>query len=134
MISLILWVIAPIFNAIMDLTENENFSQSIFFDKTEIKRLGKYKWNHWWYKRDSDDVVKKILGYRPDAWHISKSIMILLFLSSLIVEVYFEGPFLNVFTNIWLNASMELILKGWAWNLIFTIFYHKLFRSKTWRK
>lgn len=133
MISLILWCIAPIFNAIMDLTENENFSQSIFFDRTEVKKFGKYKWNHWWYKRDSDDTVKLIFGYRPDAWHFSKSIMIILAILSAVIGIYFENRLINLCV-VWFDAILELCLRGVLWNVIFTIFYHKLFRSKTWQK
>lgn len=130
MISLILWVIAPILNAIMDLVENENFGQSIFFDKTEMKKLGKYKWNQWWYKRDSWLIVKKILGYRPDAWHLCKSLMIIFIVLSSIA-MYFQGP-IKFFDKLWLNGLCDLIIKGTLWNLTFTLFYHKLFRSKTW--
>lgn len=118
----------------MDLTENENFSQSIFFDKTEVRRFGKYKWNHWWYKRDSDDIIKLIFGYRPDAWHIAKSIMIILVIISAVISIYFEGPLFNLFNNKWLNAILDITTRGILWNVIFPLFYHKLFRKKTWQK
>lgn len=141
MISLILWVIAPIFNAIMDLVENENFTSSIFFrDPQEYNAYPKQvetttKWNNWWYKRESDDHVKLIFGYRPDAWHISKSIMIILIIISAIIGIYIEGPFFHFFNNNkWFNPIFEVVIRGLWWNAIFSVFYHKLFRSKTWGK
>jgi hypothetical protein len=137
MISLILWCIAPIFNAICDLVENENFFSSIFY-KDPNSYDGNYnvkdeKWNRWWYKRESDDHVKLIFKYRPDAWHLSKSSM-LIFMAASAVVAHFDGIFITFFKQQWLNFIAEMISRGLWWSAIFGLFYHKLFRSKTWRK
>lgn len=123
MISLILWVIAPILNAIMDLVENENFGQSIF-SKLNPK---------FWYKRESWFAAPDIGKYSLDAWHIAKSIVFFsLGLSCSLL--YFEGQRIQYTNNLWLNAGIDLAIRGILWNGVFKLFYHKLFRSKTWAK
>ena len=135
MISLILWSIAPIFNAIMDLVEAEPFYQSIFFkapNSTNSNVETVTKWNNWWYKRISWAYAKKIFGYKIDAWHISKSLMIIFIVASAILFHFEEMLFNTKF--LWINISLEVVIRGLSWNTIFSLFYHKLFRSKTWQK
>lgn len=141
MISIILWAIAPMFNAIMDLIENENFFQSIFYrnpakyppDSTAI--VSAVKWNNWWYKRASAQTVKLIYGYRPDAWHLSKSIMFILFACSLVVGIYFEEPMFHIKSmHTWGNALLDITLRLLWWDVSFSMFYDTLFRRKTWIK
>lgn len=124
MISLILWVIAPILNAIMDLVENENFGQSIF-SKLNPK---------FWYKRESWLAAKDIGKYSLDAWHIAKSLMFFLLGLSVSLLYFEEERIFHVFKSVWLNVGLDLLLRGLLWNPIFSLFYHKLFRSKTWAK
>jgi hypothetical protein len=115
MVSLILWALAPIFNAIMDLVENENFYQSIFSKTKEVNQLG------FWYKRESWKYAKKIFGYKLDAWHIAKSIMIILVTVSSVVA-YYQKPVISWY--------IDLALRGLIWNLVFNLFYNHIFRIK----
>lgn len=128
MISLILWALAPIFNAIMDITESEAYFTSVFPKDTTKKGI------FFWYKRLSwnNPRIKKVFGYKFDGWHIAKSIMIILIVVSTTLQIYFEGQWIQWFSFVWLNLLTEFCIKGLMWNTIFTLFYHKLFRSKTW--
>ena len=91
-------------NAVMDRVENENFSSSIFRSLNP----------KWWYKRESDDHVKLVMGYRPDCWHISKSLMIICWAFALA----FPPP------HPWWVVVGGC---GVAWNLTFNVCYNKLF-------
>jgi len=112
MISLILLFIAAFFNAVMDATENENFFESI------LKKLPQ----QFWYKRESWKYVKKIFGYHVDAWHLSKSIMVICFVLAII---FFDLPVKN-----WQDVALYTIGGGFTWNLSFWLFYNKIFRIK----
>lgn len=112
MISAILIFIAAFFNAVMDATENENYFESIF------KRLPQ----QFWYKRESWKYVKKILGYRPDAWHLSKTLMILCFAGAVI---FFDMP-----VKKWQDVALYLALFGIIWNGAFWLFYNVIFKVK----
>lgn len=99
------------FNACMDTLENENFHESIF--KNWDQRF--------WYKRESWKYVPKILGYRPDAWHLSKTCMVFSLAGSIISAIQ-HPP----------GASWWVVLIniGLIWNLTFYLVYHKLFGVK----
>jgi hypothetical protein len=118
MVSLIFVVFAACFNAVMDALENENFFESIF------KTLNK----NFWYKRESWKHCRKILGYRFDAWHISKSLMILSIASALSFGIY-EKPLFET-GYIALNILVKYISYGLIWNIAFTLLYHRVFKIK----
>ena len=65
--SLVFFILAAVFNAIMDKLENENFYTSVFKNLNE----------KFWYKRESWKYAKKIFGYKIDGWHLAKSAMII---------------------------------------------------------
>lgn len=118
MISLMCILVASFFNAMMDSLENENFFESIFRNKAQ----------HFWYKRESWKYAKKVFSYPVDAWHLSKSAMIVF----MCIAVYTE-QFSNQiwYTNYqWLNVFIDIGVAGMVWNLGFTLFYHRLFRVK----
>ena len=104
----VFWVLAAFFNAVMDAVENENYFESGF------KNLPR----QFWYKRDSWKYAARILGWKADAWHISKSLMVVCVISTLIFYVPVVRPWLH------------FIIMGVAWNLCFTFFYHVVFRVK----
>jgi hypothetical protein len=112
MISAIFIFLAAFFNSVMDAVENENFSESIF------KNLP----HQFWYKRESWKYVKKIFGYRPDAWHLSKSLMIICFAGAVI---FFDLP-----VKKWQDAAMYIITIGFIWNVTFWLFYNVIFKVK----
>ena len=125
MISLILWALAAIANALMDTLENENFFQSIFHKKE--KTLG-LRWDLFWYKRESWKHAPKLLGYKFDAWHMSKSVMIFLWIASTLTFTI-KGMIFHSNSTVF-NVMAEIIIRGLMWNLTFSLFYHKLFRLK----
>lgn len=99
-------IIAAVLNAVMDLLENENYYRSIF----------RHLDDRFWYKRESWKHVGKIAGYRPDAWHLAKSGMII----CLIMAVVLYEPY-------W-GELIDLLGYGLLWNLSFNIFYNKILR------
>ena len=112
MITIIFIFLAAFFNAVMDAVENENYFESIF------KRLPQ----QFWYKRESWKYVKKIWGYRPDAWHLSKSLMILCFAGA---AIFFDMPVMK-----WQDVALYLIVIGFIWNAAFWLFYNVIFKVK----
>lgn len=118
MISLLCICIASFFNAVMDATENENFHESIF------KKLPQ----QFWYKRESWKYAKKIFGYRIDAWHLSKSFMVV-FMSFAIYFEQFSNQIWHTSNDI-LNIGIDVVIAGVLWNLSFVLFYHHIFKIK----
>lgn len=108
MISIILLSIAAILNAFMDRIDDENIHQSI---------AKNWNWK-FWYKRESDKYAKMIGGYRLDGWHITKSLMII---TISLCAVLHKPVF------VW---WIELIISGIVWNLVFNVFYNKIFYKK----
>jgi hypothetical protein len=97
--------LAAVCNALMDIVENENFHVSVF------KNLNQ----KFWYKRESWKYAKQIGGYKVDAWHLAKSLMIILICGAIVNY----NPFIPV---------IDFIILGTVWNLTFIIFY-KLFKT-----
>jgi hypothetical protein len=113
MISLALIFFAAFFNSVMDACENEpNYNESIF------KKLP----HQFWLKEQSWKYVKKIFGYRPDAWHLSKSAMIICFVLAII---FFDIPIKK-----WQDVAVCIIAGGLTWNFTFWLFYNKIFGVK----
>lgn len=103
------WIAAAFFNAVMDATENApNFDESIF------KNLPK----QFWLKEQSWKYAMKILGWKADCWHISKSLMII----CIAAAATFYQPILRPWVH--------FIVLGISWNLTFTFFYHVIFKVK----
>jgi len=105
MVSSVFIILAAICNALMDRVENENFDVSIF------KNLNQ----RFWYKRESWKYAKKIFGWKADAWHISKSAMVV----SLVFAIILYLPMFGV---------LDFIIFGLLWNLTFYAFYDHIFK------
>jgi hypothetical protein len=97
-IPILLIVVAALCNAVMDIVENENFSSSRFANREP----------RFWYKRESWKWATRIGGYKIDAWHISKSLMLVLLLIK-------PGYIINWWA--------DLLILGVVWNVSFNIFY-----------
>lgn len=102
--SEILFALAPPFKALADICNNR-FNVSIF------KKLNP----KFWAKDTSAYYAKRIFGFRFDAWHLSMSAVICLLIGSIVthqskMEWYFE-----------------FIIYGVYWNLMFDLFYDKIF-------
>lgn len=119
MISLLCIFIASFFNAIMDACENApNFNESIFKDKPR----------RFWLKTVSWEYAKKIFGYKLDAWHLSKTFMIIFICAAIYLE-QFSNQIWHT-KNTFLNIGIDVIIAGVIWNLSFTLFYHHIFKVK----
>ena len=103
MTALILLILASISNACMD-TIKDHFGVSIF------KNLNQDFWN------PSVSFHKKtILTYRVDAWHIFKSVMIIL----ICFAIVFFKPMSDF-------KLLDISMFGVVWNITFEIFYRLL--------
>lgn len=112
MISVGFFILACFFNSIMDAVENENFHESVF-KKLPVR---------FYYKRESWKYAPKLFGYKFDAWHISKSCMIICFI---LTAIFFDWP-----VEKWQDVALYLVVGGVIWNGCFWLFYHKLFGIK----
>jgi hypothetical protein len=110
-ISLAAWVLAAICSAVMDLVENENISSSVFANLEQ----------KFWYKRESWKHARKIFGWKFDAWHVFKSKLVVYATISIV-------SYINI-----VNPWVDVLIYGAIWNAVFTLFYHKLLRRKTWQ-
>ena len=103
MLSLLFIALAAILNSMMDTIENERFGKSIFYKLDE----------RFWYKRVSWKYCMKFGSYPIDAWHLSKSLMIICFA----LAVAFAPGW-------WWGWTV--ISSGIVWNVIFNLFYNDI--------
>ena len=98
--------IAAVLNALMDRVENENFSSSVFRGLNP----------KWWYKRESWKYAKRVFGWKFDAWHVAKSLMII----SLAFGIVLYRPILGI---------LDVLIIGAIWIGTFNIFYKRIFKK-----
>ena len=103
--SEILFAFAPVMKAVAD-TVDHHFDISIF----------KRKDREFWDRDVSETKARKIFSYKVDAWHLSLSVMIVLF----ILAIIFHQP-----KTYW---YVEFIIGGVYWNLCFNLFYNRILR------
>lgn len=72
----------------------------------------------WWSKIVSWEYVKFLpfTKYRPDAWHLAKSGMILFLCLAIVV---YDPKGIRV---------VDFLIFGAAWNIVFNVFYNKIFK------
>lgn len=100
--------LAAICNALMDKVETTiSFKDSVFRNMKVA----------FWCKPISAHNVKFIpfTKYRPDAWHLTKSAMIVLWC----LAVVFYHPFLPI---------IDFVVMGSVYNLMFNLFYNRIFK------
>jgi hypothetical protein len=117
--NLIPFVLAIIFNSVMDRVDDENFFQSIF---KNLKQS-------FWYNRESWKTSKMIFGYRLDAWHIAKTLMLASFAAFGVITFY-KSPLIVIPGRDFLTFDLNLIAYCFIWSLGFNLFYGKLFYRK----
>lgn len=100
--SFIFVALAAFFNSIMDSIENEHIINTRF-----PIRIG---------KRETWDKAKKVFNYKIDFWHLAKSLMVF----CLIFSILFYKPMVNYW--------VDFLLLGYWWNLIFNLFYNRIWR------
>jgi hypothetical protein len=121
MIAILLFAIAGILNAFADTIETEISFRASIFKKLNPK---------FWCKAVSANHVPFIpfTKYRPDAWHIAKSLWIISLAGAAVSSMYFPiFTFLN--SDSW-NAFISLVILGIAWNVPFSLFYNRVFSKK----
>lgn len=130
MISLVLIALAAICNAVMDVCSH-HYYYSVF------TRFNSQYWNavHSWANKYVDG--KPELGRRKwffgllnihvaftDAWHLFKSLMIVFLISAI--------PFCpsnEMGLPEWVYYLLVIGVGGTVWNLVFSLFYNKIFRK-----
>lgn len=104
--------LAAFFNAVMDTIENApNYNKSIFRSLPQ----------RFWLKEESWKYAPMIFGWRSDAWHISKSLMVIFIAAAIAFTSLGELIF---------RPWLTFIVLGLVWNGIFNFFYSFIFRLK----
>lgn len=129
-LSLIFWSLAAICNAIMDVS-NHHYSISIFREFNPMWWNGEISWKNKYIEGDPKFGFRKLFPNRKypickinypvqltDAWHLFKSLMIVLLAISVVT---YEGYFDNILITI--------TLYGIVWNLTFNTFYNHILKS-----
>ena len=110
MIALILISVAAICKAFSD-TIAHHFDTSIFRGKNR----------DFWEANRVNSAAKRIFGYKVDAWHLSNSLMITCFIAA----IFFGG---NLHNTIKVSVWVTFVAYGAWFNIVFNIFYNKVFR------
>jgi len=118
------WALAAFFNAVMD-TLAHHYYTSIFNDK---------KYDRQFYNPALSDhsYIIPNTKYKCDAWHLSKSSMIICQATSNCC-IFVVGVQLIPETSIWiigLDVSVLMIVLGFIWNGVFNLFYNKVLIKK----
>lgn len=106
MITLLLISLAAIFKAVADTLQHH-------FDTSVFSKLNQKFWN----PVVSCNYVRFLpfTKYRPDAWHIANSIMIIAFIASVVLY----RPILN-------HEVFDFTLYGLAFNMVFNLNYNHI--------
>lgn len=127
MISLLLVALAAICNAVMDVI-SFHYKQSIFSRYNPQWWNPAISWKNKYIDWDNDVRIEKVISignlfsikyptFLTDAWHFFKSLMVVL----LGFAIVLYNPVINIY--------VDIILVGLAWNLIFNVFYNKIFKK-----
>ncbi len=103
-----MWLIAVFISAVLssiaDILENENFFTSRF------KNLNP----KFWYKRESWKYAKKIFNYTFDGWHITKSLMVVSFLTIPFIYIPLMSPLWDfIIAGVVFSFTMEYSYRFW---------------------
>jgi len=106
MITAIFIALAAFLNAVMDRIEyGAAFRVSIFRNLNP----------KFWQKNVSWEYAKKVFGWKFDAWHVSKSLMIISFTFGIV----FYKPILGI---------VDILIFGAVWNVVFNVFYNNILK------
>jgi hypothetical protein len=106
---LILFALSALFNGLMD-----RVGDTVAFNQSKFRNGNDRFWN----KEVSWKYAKKVFGWKADAWHISKTLMV----CSLVGAVLsYERP---VFSPL-----LDFFLFGVVWNVSFNLSYHIIFKK-----
>lgn len=136
MLDLILFYLsislAAFFNAVMD-TLAHHYYTSVFRD-WNCKVLGRRFDERFWNPVKSSEQLDYVhiwfikTKYRPDAWHLAKSLMIIVWA----VVAVKGAPYLLFVTlpKEWMSVAGIMITIGFVWNAVFNLFYNKVLLKK----
>lgn len=132
LISVTCWVLAAMCNSVMDKLAHHYYT-SIFtrynpkFWNPKISWKNKYK-----------DGVKAhgpafylstgVLVAFTDAWHLFKSIQIVLLATAVVMSSY--SIHFDLFSYSWLNGLVDISMLGILWNVPFSFMYNKVLTNK----
>ena len=124
MISFILIFLCAVCNSVMDVC-SFHYDNSVFAKfqpkiwETSISWKNKYmNWD------GGDKRMRKLFWiinyptFLTDSWHFAKSLMIVLFVLSIVLYVPVVSP------------VVDFLIMGAIWNLTFNVFYNKIFVKK----
>jgi hypothetical protein len=122
MISVILICFAAFFNAIMDRVGDEVAFNASIFSKLNPK---------FWSKDISWKYAKKVFGWKFDAWHVAKSLMV----CTVILGYFYHTPIVkfdwaSIRIGNLIFPWIDYILLGFTWNGVFNIFYKHLLKKR----
>ena len=128
---IILWLLAAVCNALMDVLSH-HFEQSIFYRKNPYIWNPVHSWKNKYNGRDPKLGRRRffygLLVVHPaftDAWHFAKSLMIVLITGCVVM-----GCAISSEPARWYELILEFVLLGLLWNTTFTFFYDVVFRKK----
>jgi hypothetical protein len=107
--SLWLVILFAICLSVMDSIENEHILDTYF------AKLNK----SFWSKRDSWNKAIRIGGYKLDAWHLVKSLSIIL----IVLAIIYSKPMTEY-------KWLDLLVYGYYYNITFNGFYNCIFTTK----
>jgi hypothetical protein len=113
---LIAWILGAILNSVMDSLYSEHIGETDFAKKNPS----------FWNKDISAHKAKMIGKYRLDAWHICKSLMILMMCASMLFYYYLPWYHLEI---LWIDVIKDVIIAGLAWNIPFNTFYNRIWKK-----
>lgn len=139
---------AAIASAIQDVNKNK-WNESVFNQPKNTKKIFGWIWNKWFepdswlnkyaFRRPSMPLIKfKILFWKihivqlTDGWHFFKMIKIICWLLAVFwvgVVAWFYYQFQPDQVGWFATLSGLIIGAGLVWNLIFNLFYNKIFRK-----
>lgn len=122
------WILAAICNAVSD-TLDHHYYVSIFHRPENINNA---RWTNF-FNPEKSSISAYILPftkYKLDAWHLSKSLMIIFFVCSLLCAI--KVPNIPILNTGWFLLIMFIGL-GLLWNGTFNLFYNHLLKTKKWK-
>jgi len=127
LISYLCWSLAAICNAITD-TLIHHYYISIFYKPNNIENT---KWTHFFNPQESKlpPTIIPFTKYKLDAWHVFKSLMIILQALSNGFMFLVGIEIVSLYSSV-LSIFILLVVYGIIWNGTFNLFYNRILITK----
>jgi hypothetical protein len=106
LITIIFIALSAFLNAVMDRVE-----YGVAFRVSIFRNLNP----KFWQKDVSWEFAKKVFGWKFDAWHVAKSLMII----SFTVGIVLYKPIFGI---------IDILIFGAVWNIVFNVFYNNILK------